>query len=382
MKDSILFQPVTLRSLTLKNRVFMSAAASYDAYENGDIDYTMPIIHFGVARGGCALIPTGGVSGVHISGRTNGSRPMFDCDEHIPSFRKFAESVKQGGAAAFLQLTHGGAGAAPYQLSCGRKPFVPSHYFKNPKAGIDNPENREACPASEDEIGAVIEAFGDAALRARRAGFDGIQVHAAHDSMLAQWLSPLYNRRTDRWGGSVENRSRIHAEILRNMRDKVGEEFPIVMKFGMADSFAGGLTVEDGLAAASQLAEQGNLDVMEVSQGLQDLSDMNKTSMKEKILSPEKEAYYREWTGRLKKSVGDRMFVTMQGGLRSPSLMEEVIQNGEADFVSMCRPYICEPNLVNRWRSGDREKARCISCNQCVFNHILHHTPLECTLGV
>jgi len=377
--SDILYEQVTVGGLTLKNRIFMSAAAAYSADRDGDIDYDVPIVHFEAAKGGCALVPTGGVSGIHPSGRTNETRPMFDSDDRIPSFRTFADRVHEGGAAAILQATHGGAGAAHYQLSLGRKPFVASFYLKNPKGSFAE-ENREYTPASEEEIHDVVTAFGDAAPRAVKAGFDGIQIHAAHDSLLSQWLSPLYNVREDGWGGTIENRCRILREILKDMRKKAGEAFPVIVKLGIEDLLPGGMPEEEGLRAASILAGEGTADIIEVSQGLHDPADFNKTSMRTGVTSLAKEAYFREWTKKVKAAVGDRVLVTMQGGLRTPALMEEVVRNGEADFVSMCRPYIREPGIVNRWKSGDTSRATCISCNECLVGHFFHGKPLECSL--
>ncbi|MFH0880590.1 MAG: NADH:flavin oxidoreductase [Lentisphaerota bacterium] len=346
--SSVLFQSVKVGNLVLKNRIFMSAAASYTALENGDLDLHQPFLHAEIAKGGCALVPTGGVGGIHPSGRMAANRPLFDTDERIPSFKKFAEAIHAGGAAAILQATHSGAGAAAYQLSLGRKPFVASFYLKNPKGGC-TPDHRVECPALEEEIRDVISAFGDAAARARKAGFDGIQVHAAHESLLAQWFSPLYNQRTDLWGGSVENRCRLHCEILRDIARKAGPDFPVILKLGVEDAFPGGATEEEGVQAARMISEQGNVHILEISQGLQDISDLHHSCLRPGITTLEKEAYFRERTKKVKTAVGSKALVTLQGGLRTPKLMEEIIEQGEADFVSMCRPYIREPGLVNRW---------------------------------
>jgi 2,4-dienoyl-CoA reductase-like NADH-dependent reductase (Old Yellow Enzyme family) len=378
--SSILFERVKVGNLTLKNRIFMSAAAAYSATQDGDIDDREPIIHFEIAKGGCALVPTGGVGGVHPSGRMAVNRPMFNSDERIPSFRRFADKIHEGGAAAVLQATHSGAGAAQHQLSLGKKPFAASYYFRNPQGGFAE-DNREYCPATEKDLRDLIAAYGDAAARAKKATFDGIQIHAAHESLLAQWFSPIYNKRMDSWGGSVENRCRIHCEILRDIKKKAGKDFPTIMKLGIEDVYPHGTTAEDGIKAAEIIARQGNVDIIEVSQGLQDITDFNKTSMKPHITSIEKEAYYRGWTKKVRAAIKGYALVTMQGGLRTPSLMEDVIRSGEADFVSMCRPYIREPGIVNRWRGGDAAKASCISCNKCVIDHVLHHMPLICTFN-
>jgi 2,4-dienoyl-CoA reductase-like NADH-dependent reductase (Old Yellow Enzyme family) len=378
--NSILFEKVKIGNFMLKNRIFMSAAAAYKADTNGDIDCSKPIIHFEIAKGGCALVPTGGVGGTHPSGRMAADRPMFNSDERIPSFKQFADKIHAGGAAAVLQVTHSGVSAAQYQLSLGNKPLAASYYFKNPKAGLAE-DNRLACQAGEQEIRGVIAAFGDAAARAKKADFDGIQIHAAHDSLLAQWLSPLYNKRADTWGGPVENRCRLHCEIAGDMKKKAGRDFPVIIKLGIEDAIPGGTPAEEGIQAAEIMARQGNVDIIEVSQGLQDMSNLNKSSLKPNITSIEKEAYYRSWTRKVKEVTKGYALVTMQGGLRTPSLMEEIIRNGEADFVSMCRPYIREPAVVNRWMSGDMSKATCISCNKCVLNHVRHNKPLACVFN-
>ncbi|OGV19237.1 MAG: hypothetical protein A2X47_02155 [Lentisphaerae bacterium GWF2_38_69] len=374
---SILFEKVRIGKTVLKNRIFMSAAASYNGTTEGDIDYSDPILHFDISNGGCALIPTGGVSGIHPRGRSNATRPMLNSDERIPSFKKFADKIHKGGALAILQMTHGGACAAAYQFSIGNRPLSPSFYMKNQKKGFKK-ENIENCQASEQEIFELISAFGDAAVRAKKANFDGIQIHAAHDSLLSQWFSTLYNLRTDSWGGNVKNRCRLHCEILKEIKNKTGNEFLTVLKLGIEDSLPGGTKAEEGIEASAIIASQGNTDIIEISQGLQDITDMNSTSMKPNINSLDKEAYYRDWTKRVKSRIKHNALVVMQGGLRTPSLMEEIIENGEADFVSMCRPYIREPGIVNRWISGNMSKAACTSCNQCAFNHVFKGMRLKC----
>jgi len=378
---NVLFESFTVAGLTLANRIKMSAAASYSATPEGDIDYTGHILHFDVARGGCGLVPTGGIGGVHISGRISPTSPLFNSDERIPAYRKFADTIHEGGARALLQITHSGGGAAAHQQSLGRKPLVPSFIFKRSPAQSYLEADREECPATEEEIIEVIAAYGDAALRAKRAGFDGIEIHGAHESLLMQFLSPVTNARTDRWGGSIENRSRIHREITKEMKKKAGADFPVFLKLGVQDAFPGGMTFDDGLEAALLIAGESNLDALEISQGLSGpLTDMNNSSMKPGITTIEKEAYYRDWTRKIKEAVKKGIAVIMQGGLRTPSLMEEILEKGEADLVSMCRPYIREPGIVRRWQSGDMKRAACVSCNRCVIEHALNGKPLRCWL--
>ncbi|MCD4785531.1 MAG: NADH:flavin oxidoreductase [Candidatus Eremiobacteraeota bacterium] len=377
--DSILFKKTKINNLELKNRFLMSAAASAKVTEDGDIIADKPLIHYRVARGGVGLI-INGAANVHISGRSSIKSSLIDDDERIPSFRRFADRVHAGGAPVSFQLTHGGLWAGAFQIANDRRPFAPSYVIQDKLCKYMSP-NREDCPATEEQVYEIIEAYGDSAARAKKAGFDAVEVHAAHDSLLAQFLSPVTNIRQDKWGGNIENRCRLHCEVMANIRKKVGAGFPVIIKLGVCEDLKGGLTLDDGIKAAEIIAQKGDVDAIEVSQGLSSSDvDFNGMSIKTGINSIKKEAYYREWTKAVKSAVGGGALVIMQGGLRSFELMEEVVQNGEADLVSMCRPYICEPGIVNRWMEGDREKAKCISCNNCIIEGIMKGKPLECGL--
>lgn len=376
---SILFEKVNINGLELKNRILMSAAAAWKATGEGDIISDDPLIQYLVAEGGPALIISGGTA-VHDSGRLSEKSAIFDDDKRIPSFRYFARKIQEAGAKAAFQATHSGLWAG-YPLSRGKKPFAPS-FIIHDEICFYKSSNREDCPAPEELIREVIEAYGDAAARAQKAGFDAVEVHGAHDSLLAQFLSPVTNRREDQWGGAVENRCRLHCEIMANIRGKVRKNFPVILKLGVKEDLEGGLTLEDGVTAAKIIAEKGDTDAIEVSQGLSaGIKNFNYTSMKTGITDIDKEAYYREWTKLVRKEIPQKILVIMQGGLRSPELMEEIINNGEADIVSMCRPYICEPNLVKRWEGGDEKKAKCISCNRCLVESHIKGAPLKCIIA-
>jgi 2,4-dienoyl-CoA reductase-like NADH-dependent reductase (Old Yellow Enzyme family) len=159
-------------------------------------------------------------------------------------------------------------------------------------------------------------------------------------------------------GGSVENRCRFHCEVFKNVRKKVSADFPVIVKLGVQDAIAGGLKLKDGIVAAEIIAKAGDINAIEVSQGLSPgLLDFSNSSMRIGITSIEKEGYYRAWAREVKNAVKSTgILVIMQGCLRSFELMEEVVQKKEADLVSMCRPYIREPMLINRWISGDHKK--------------------------
>jgi 2,4-dienoyl-CoA reductase-like NADH-dependent reductase (Old Yellow Enzyme family) len=219
----------------------------------------------------------------------------------------------------------------------------------------------------------VVRAFGDAAKRAREAGFDAVQVHAAHAYLLSEFLSPFTNRREDDWGGTLENRLRIHREIYQDIRAKVGEDYPVLIKIGVQDGFPEGLEFTEGKVAAQRLAQWG-YDALEISSGLRG-EGYETAEFRTKISRLEREAYFRGWCQEIKSQVS--VPVMMVGGLRTFELMEEVVQNGDADFISLSRPFIREPGLVNDWKSGDYHRATCISCNKC-FEALLKLEPLHC----
>ena len=226
---------------------------------------------------------------------------------------------------------------------------------------------------TELEIEDTVFSFGKAAKRARDAGFDAVQIHAAHSFLLSQFLSPFTNHRRDSWGGIFENRIRIHREICKAIRQQVGQDYPILVKLGVADAFNGGLDFSEGLEAAIILAENG-ADALEISQGLRGVF-FQETEFRTGIDHVEQEGYFRAWAAEVKKHVS--VPVMTIGGFRTFSLMESIVKNGEADYISLCRPLIREPDLVNVWRSGDLRRSKCLSCNDCI-GVLKKGQPLHC----
>ena len=377
--STLLFDKCRLGSLELKNRFLMSAVASWKTLESGDVDAEGDLIHYEIAGGGPALILGGGI-GVHPSARRSATAAVLDDDRRIPSFRVFAQKIRAAGSLPAFQITHSGIWACAYQQKIGGQPFAPSCFIDGPAGDYGNPQ-RKPCAATPAQIREVAAAYGSAAARARMAGYAAVQVHAAHESLLSQFLSPVSNLRRDEWGGPLENRCRMHREVLQAIRKAVGRDFPVYIKLGVQDGMANGLTLADGVAVARILARSGLIDAIEVSQGLSASADLKDGVLKTGITSRDKEAYFRDWTRQVKAVVKDTaVAVIMQGGLRSLELMEEIVTNGEADFVSLCRPYFREPHLIQRWAQGDSARAECLSCNACVLRHYSQGVRLECVL--
>jgi 2,4-dienoyl-CoA reductase-like NADH-dependent reductase (Old Yellow Enzyme family) len=204
-------------------------------------------------------------------------------------------------------------------------------------------------------------------MRGREAGFDAIQLHGAHGYLMSQVASPLYNRRSDQWGGSPENRRRFHLEVIRRTRQAIGDDFPFFIKFGVMDDREGGLTLEEGIETARQMAAAG-LDAIEVSAGV------GQPVQRAHEGEPEQTAF-RERAAAVKRAVS--VPVAVVHGIRKLETARDIVQSGDADMVAMCRPFIREPHLVARWRRGETRQAACISCNRC-FPIVGRGEPLEC----
>jgi 2,4-dienoyl-CoA reductase-like NADH-dependent reductase (Old Yellow Enzyme family) len=363
---SVLFDPVEIKGMALRNRFVRSATYDGCAERNGHVSERQLGMYEELARGGVGLIITG-IAYVHPSGQISVFQNSLAGDDCIPGFRKLAQTVHKGGAKIAVQLFHAGRETAKTFRPERKEALAPSlvqddPYFSAPYRAI-----------TEEEIREIIQAFGDASRRAREAGLDAVQVHAAHAYLLSQFLSPFTNRRTDPWGGSLENRLRLHHEIYRDIRAKAGEDYPVLVKIGVQDSFPAGLEFHEGKEAAVRLGRWG-FDALEISSGLRGPGYEN-TELRPGINRLEREAYFREWCRDIKRSVD--VPVMMVGGLRTFELMEEVIQHQEADLVSLCRPLIREPGIINDWKHHDRRRAACISCNRC-FDALLKGEQLHC----
>jgi 2,4-dienoyl-CoA reductase-like NADH-dependent reductase (Old Yellow Enzyme family) len=308
-----------------------------------------------------------GIAYVHPSGQISPAQNSLAADECIPGFRNLADRAHEQGAKIAAQLFHAGRETGKVFKPHRRPALAPS-------VVTDDPYFQWTYrPITEEEILEVIEGFGRAAERAREAGLDAVQVHGAHAYLLSQFLSPFTNRRNDAWGGALENRLRLHREILRAIRDRVGRDYPVLIKIGVQDGFPGGLGFEEGKEAALRLARWG-YDSLEISSGLRGPGYEN-AEFRTRINRTDREAYFRSWCREIKPEVS--VPVMMVGGLRTPALMEEVLENGEADLIALSRPLIKEPGLVNEWRAGHLHRATCISCNKC-FEALLKGEKLRC----
>ena len=353
----------------MRNRFVRSATYDGCSDRNGRVTGKQIRLFTDLAEGGVGLIVTG-IAHVHPSGQISPFQNTLADDVSIPGFQRLTRAVHDRGAKIAAQLFHAGRESARFLKPTGASAIAPSIVPDDPFF------KKEYRAATQEEISTITRAFGDAAARAKTAGFDAVQVHGAHAYLLSQFLSPYTNRRDDEYGGSFENRLRFHREIYLDIREKVGEDYPVLIKTGGADGFAGGLEFREGKAAAKRFAEWG-FDALELSQGLRG-TWYEGTEFRTKINRIEKEAYFRSWSKKVKRLVD--IPVMMVGGLRSIELMEEIIANGEADFISLCRPLIKDPHLIDSWQNGRRARAACISCNKC-YEMLVKGEALHCVLN-
>jgi len=212
---------------------------------------------------------------------------------------------------------------------------------------------------SINDMQELVKSYGQAAIRAKEADFDAVQIFAAHGFFLSQLLCPRYNDRTDIYGGDIQNRARMLLEVLEAVRQAVGPDYPVLIKLNTQDFVENGLSLEDAIRVGV-LLEKNGIDAIELSGGLLN----NPYVLRTHINSEAGEAYLQNDAMAFKEKI--KVPLILVGGIRSYNVARQLIEQGVTDYISMCRPFICEPGLVNRWQSGNLAKAACISCNNCV----------------
>lgn len=346
---SRLFERSEINGMKLSNRFVRSATWTGLAAAHGACTPRLIDIMVQLAKGGVGLMITGAAF-VRAEGQASPWQLGINNDELIPGLREMTQAVHDYGSPIVLQLAHGGLYSGP--TLTGQTALAPSEV-----PGLSPFPCREM---TIEDIGEIVNAFCHAAHRAREAGFDGVQIHAAHGYLLSEFLSPAFNKRTDGYGGSVENRSRALREVLRGIRAAAGNDFLVLVKLNSRDLIKDGLMLGDSLKAGAFLQE-GGIDAIEISGGMRLAGKL--CHYRPKINSEEKEAYFRHEARAFKEKLN--VPIMLVGGIRSFRLAERLVEEGYADYISMCRPFIRESSLVQRWKSGDLSKATCISDNRC-----------------
>ena len=331
----------------MANRFVRSATHEGLALPDGKCSNGLIRLSEGLAEGKLGLIITG-----HAFVGPEGAVPRqlgIDRDELVPSLNQLTDAVHRVGGNIVIQLSHAGR-------------------YSNPRPGL-NDKNIGGRPAgfspdimSRQDIDRVIQDFSRAAERAYKAGFDGVQLHAAHGYLLSEFLSPYFNKRPDEFGGTVEGRAHLLLNCVKSIRGAVPDLFPVLVKINSQDYIDGGFRINDMLET-SVLLEKVGVDAIEVSGG---------TTAPEGLLSPVRSfndtqdsgPYYTDAAAALKKRIA--LPVILGGGVRSLNDASKIVESNAADYVAMSRPLICEPGLIKRWKKGDVRPSQCLSDNFCL----------------
>jgi 2,4-dienoyl-CoA reductase-like NADH-dependent reductase (Old Yellow Enzyme family) len=348
---SILFTPVRIGSVTVPNRFVRSATQDYMADDEGFVTDANVKLLARLAEGEVGLIISGHAN-VQLVGKASPRQiGVFD-DRFVQGLARLAEAVHRFPSKVFLQIAH--AGRQTKERDCGAVPVSPSPVY-DPVTKVMPRE------LTGEEVRALVADFVSAAVRAQKAGFDGVQLHAAHGYLLSSFLSPHTNRRSDEWGGPLENRARALLEVLRGVKTSCGRDFPVMVKLNSTDFLDGGLSPDEAVEVSVML-EAGGIDAIEVSGGM---AEAGRGSVWPGLRGEDEEGYFVENAARIKKAV--RVPVSGLGGIRTLAVAERIVRDGLVDMVSLSRPLIREPLLVKHFREGSVTRSACISCNKC-FN--------------
>ena len=367
------FAPARLGPVALRNRI-LKAATFEGMTGDQSVSDRLVAFHRAFARGGVGMT-TLAFCAVSSDGAATPNELVLR-DESVPELRRLAAAVHAEGAAASAQIGHAGAVAA----SAGVRGVAPSPIW----SPLAMKRMREATPADLERI---RDDFAAGARRLLDAGFDAVEVHLGHGYLLSEFLSPGLNRRKDAWGGSLEKRARFPREVVKAVRDAVGDRMAVLAKLNMADGVPSGLWVDESIEVARMLESDGALDAIELTGGssLQNpmylfrgeapVREMAAEMPKAVALGvrlfggfffksyPFEEAYFRSYARQFRAALS--MPLVLLGGINRRDTIEQAMADG-FEFVAMGRALLREPDLVNALANGEREESLCVHCNKCM----------------
>jgi 2,4-dienoyl-CoA reductase-like NADH-dependent reductase (Old Yellow Enzyme family) len=339
-----LFDPMHINTLQLPNR-FVRSATFDNLAQDGMVSDAQRKLYDVLSQGEIGLIISGGLYPTRNGMGTPGQL-RADSDASIPSLKKLVETVHANGGKIAGQILH--CGFRSRESVTGNQPVGPS--------AVTDPESgNRVRELSGEEIHAMVNAYVQAARRIVEAGFDAVQLHGAHGWFLSAFLSPVMNRREDEWGGSVEGRARFLRLICRGIRKMAGPDYPLLIKLGLKDYHLRGKTAAEGIAVAGMLESDG-VDAIEVSEGIEEKWGHH---IRRDAVHP----YYVEECRQARAALTKPLILV--GGMRRLKDMQAVLDEGVADAVSFCRPFIQDPHIVAKFRKGEVDGSICNSCNEC-----------------
>jgi 2,4-dienoyl-CoA reductase-like NADH-dependent reductase (Old Yellow Enzyme family) len=331
--------------VTLSNRLGKSAMTEglADKFDRPTVRHNT--LYKSWSNGGTGLLITGNVM-VDRRYLERAGNVVLEDETNLHLFKAWAKAGTSAGNQLWVQLNHPGR-QCPKIVN--KHPLSPSDIHLDLLGNFGKPK-----AMTDDDIHDVIQRFTKSAALVKKAGFTGIQIHCAHGYLFSQFLSPKINRRTDQWGGSLENRARIIRQTIKSVRKEVGADFPIAVKLNSADFQKGGFSLEDCITVAGWLGEDG-IDLLEISGGTYEqlsLIGIEPTEVRES--TRKREAYFIEYAERIKAAAKIPLMIT--GGFRSLSVMEKAIANKEVDIIGLARPLCTQPNCSEQLIQGSIDK--------------------------
>ncbi len=356
---SIIFEPMTIKNMKIRNRIARSATFEGMGNARGEPTERHARLYTTLAEGEVGLLVTSAALverfKLQLPEGADIAYPTFiDRDELVELWKPIVAAVRSRGAAMAMQVVHPGRQELP-DLRLGEPPLAPSA-VEVKESGVMPRE------MTVDDIRDMVEKFAQACRRVKEAGFDAVQLHGGHGYMISNFISPYTNRRADEYGGDTAGRAKFIVDIVHRARELVGDDYPIMIKMNCDDFVPGGITKDEATRVASAI-EGGGIDCIEVTGGIPEAREQ---MSRKGINKQEKEAYLLPYSEALRPVV--KIPLILVGGMRSPKVIEKILSNGVADMVSISRPFIREPQLVKRWKEGDLKKAKCVSCDKCAEN--------------
>lgn len=360
----VLFSPLSIKNLTVKNRTVMMPMGTNFACADGSISREHMRYYIQRAKGGTGLIVVENANVSFPAGSNGTTQLRIDEDRFIPGLFELCEALHAEGCAVSIQLNHAGASARSSRI--GMQPVSASNHPS--KRGNEIPR-----PLAVEEIRKIVKDFGAAAKRAQTAGFDCVEIHGGHSYLLSQFLSPTTNDRTDEYGGTPENRARFLREVAEEIRSQVGPKFPVMLRLSADEFVPGGNTLEDTLDYLKYVVD--SVDAFNVSCGLND-------SLEYQIDSCFRPDGWRSYMARAVRDRFGKPVITM-GNIRDPQVAEDILERGDADLIGLGRCLIADPDWAWKAENGKKDEIRkCISCNiGCAGNRIGKNRPLRCTIN-
>ncbi|MBD3192615.1 MAG: NAD(P)-binding protein [Candidatus Heimdallarchaeota archaeon] len=359
-----IFEPITINNVEIKNRIIMPGMETNLCLENGFISEDILKYYELRAKGGVGLIV---VEGAYFDKKGRGTDHMISIEKRnrIQGLRKLANTIKKNGAKAALQIYHAGAQSTA---------FLSGEDIVAPSAVPTKTSGVMPKPLSKREIKGIVKGYAKASLRAKKAGFDGVEIHAGHGYLIGQFFAPLFNKRKDEYGGSLKNRARFALEVLRAVRKKCGDDFLIIFRLNCRDYIEGGLEVNK-LAKIAKMLEENGVDLINITAGFFDsplypvVPYMNVPR-----------GVYSEYSAIIKKELL-KTPISVVGRINTPEIAEKILTEERADMVTIGRALIADPNFPKKIQEGNEEAINlCIGCNTCL-NQIMIEEQVSCAVN-